>query len=235
MSTRRIVLFLSAVIVSDVLANDEHRHPAFEVLPLGHVEMSVFRTTLEPHVNEIVDRLYAHLTDQRDWLSDYWRKNGDFKPGEGLPYHENFGITEEEYQTFLTGRLTVPIRRLALAFSIEEDIYTITALEGDEIGVIRIDMKTVTVSTQFGLTAECKMGYPDIDSSDAHVTGWYGATCIDNDGSQSDGNETSLLFSIGKTTENRLLINYQAKIVENGELIRNINLKLASVDTNWTG
>ena len=230
MKAIRIVLLLSLVIVANALANDEPRHRAFDVLPSGRLEMSLFRTTLEPHVSDIVDRLYAHVADQRDWMSEYVRENGDFEPGEGLPYHDNFGITEEEYKTFLNGRLSVPIRRIALTFSKEDNIYTIAAPEGDEFGNVRIDMQSAIVHTEFGLTAQCELGYPDIFPRDSDVLGWYGATCIANDGSQSDGGEKSLHFSIGKTSNDRLMIIYQARIVVGGESIRNLNLRLYSVD-----
>jgi len=226
----RILLFLFLAFVANALAEDEPKHRAFDVLPSGRLEMSVGRTVLEPRVKEIGNRLYANLVDQNDWLQEYWYEYGDFEPGEGLPYHVNFGITEEEYQTFLNGQLSVPIRRIFLSFSKEDDIYTIAAPEGDEFGTVRIDMQSAKVHTEYGLTAQCKLGYPDILPPDTDVIGWYGATCVANNGSESDGNAKSLFFSIGKISNDRLMINYRARVVAAGELNRALDLILFSVD-----
>ena len=47
-------------------------------------------------VQEILLRFKKSLAQNKEWAEQYVSKN--YKPGEGLPYHENFGITKEEYQ-----------------------------------------------------------------------------------------------------------------------------------------
>jgi hypothetical protein len=47
-------------------------------------------------LQEIVLRFQQSTVDRKEWFEDYYSKN--FKQGEGLPYHENLGITKEEYQ-----------------------------------------------------------------------------------------------------------------------------------------
>jgi len=230
MTAIRIVLLLSLAFVTSALANDEPRHRAFDDLPLGRLEMSVFRTTLESHVADIGNRLYANMANQSEWMRKYSQENGDFEPGEALPYHENFGIAKEEYQTFLNGQLSVPIRRVALTLSMESNNYTIAAPEGDEFGTFRIDMQTAILQTEFGLTAQCQMGIPDNFPRDTDVSGWPVATCIANDSTQSNEDENSLYFMIGKTGDSRLLISFQAEIVRNGKSIQKFSGRLYSVD-----
>ena len=46
-------------------------------------------------IQEIVLRFQNSMAEKKEWIEEYFSKN--YKPGEGLPYHENFGITKEEY------------------------------------------------------------------------------------------------------------------------------------------
>jgi hypothetical protein len=46
-------------------------------------------------VKDILTRLQNFLATQKEWTQDYYSKF--YKPGEGLPYHKNFGITEDDY------------------------------------------------------------------------------------------------------------------------------------------
>ena len=47
-------------------------------------------------IQEIVMRFQQSTIEKKVWFEEYYSRN--FKKGEGLPYHENFGITKEEYQ-----------------------------------------------------------------------------------------------------------------------------------------
>lgn len=47
-------------------------------------------------LQEIMLRFQQSTVDKKEWFEEYYSKN--FKKGEGLPYHENLGITKEEYQ-----------------------------------------------------------------------------------------------------------------------------------------
>jgi hypothetical protein len=41
-------------------------------------------------------RFQQSTVEKKEWFEEYYSKN--YKKGEGLPYHENLGITKEEYQ-----------------------------------------------------------------------------------------------------------------------------------------
>jgi hypothetical protein len=47
-------------------------------------------------IQEILLRMQNAMAANKDWTEQYFSKY--YKPGEGLPYHENMGITKEEYQ-----------------------------------------------------------------------------------------------------------------------------------------
>ena len=55
--------------------------------------------------------LYAFkkkLVDKKEWFEQYLSKN--YKEGEGLPYHENFGVTLDDYQKIKNLQQTPPNR-----------------------------------------------------------------------------------------------------------------------------
>ena len=47
-------------------------------------------------VQDILLRVQKAMAEKKEWSEEYFSKN--YKAGEGLPYHENFGVTKEEYQ-----------------------------------------------------------------------------------------------------------------------------------------
>jgi hypothetical protein len=53
---------------------------------------------LQIRSDEIITMIKASLAEHQEWYMEYLSKSA----GEDLPYHENFGITEEEYEFILT-------------------------------------------------------------------------------------------------------------------------------------
>lgn len=47
-------------------------------------------------VQDILSRVQKAMAEKKEWSEEYFSKY--YKAGEGLPYHENFGVTKEEYQ-----------------------------------------------------------------------------------------------------------------------------------------
>lgn len=47
-------------------------------------------------VQDILLRVQKAMAEKKEWSEEYFSKN--YIAGEGLPYHENFGVTKEEYQ-----------------------------------------------------------------------------------------------------------------------------------------
>lgn len=47
-------------------------------------------------VQDILLRVQKAIAENKEWSEEYFSKY--YKAGEGLPYHENFGVTKEEYQ-----------------------------------------------------------------------------------------------------------------------------------------
>ncbi|HMU47942.1 MAG TPA: hypothetical protein PKC72_16335 [Chitinophagaceae bacterium] len=47
-------------------------------------------------VQDILLRVQKAMAEKKEWSEEYFSKN--YKDGEGLPYHENFGVTKDEYQ-----------------------------------------------------------------------------------------------------------------------------------------
>lgn len=47
-------------------------------------------------VQDFVLRVQKAMAEKKEWSEEYFSKN--YKAGEGLPYHENFGVTKKEHQ-----------------------------------------------------------------------------------------------------------------------------------------
>tara|TARA_A100001391_G_scaffold159752_1_gene118270 strand:+ start:224 stop:973 length:750 start_codon:yes stop_codon:yes gene_type:complete len=68
-----------------------------QLLPEGEVELEFLDVALSERGTELANR-FLHDTD-RQWLRSYIAKVA--QPGQALPYHPNFGLSEEEYAEYL--------------------------------------------------------------------------------------------------------------------------------------
>lgn len=93
---------LSAAVLSalafSVLAQ-EKPSPVSE-LPTGEIEVTILEFVTDPRAAELSERIQASLAGKQEWLQQWVREQS--KTGEALPWHENFGITEAEYEEMLS-------------------------------------------------------------------------------------------------------------------------------------
>ena len=75
------------------------------VLPLGEVQAHVLESKMSAEMNSIILRFRASLSVNAEWFLEYARGFPDADPSDplasALPYHENFGVREEEYEQLL--------------------------------------------------------------------------------------------------------------------------------------
>jgi len=50
----------------------------------------------DKEIEAVMLKMQQSIANQKEWFSKFYSEN--YKEGEGLPYHENFGMTKEEYQ-----------------------------------------------------------------------------------------------------------------------------------------
>ena len=228
MNEFRLVIFLTLAAFGSANAQDDLRDVFRDLLPVGTVEMSILFVAADPKIEEISLRMQASIAAKGYWISTYLQEHSDLKPGEILPYHENFGISEEEYKLFLSGMKDAGItevRQLTLQISEEKIGFKIAAPEEDGFGDVLIDLWDVGVLTENGYIGNCKRVLPNQDN--AAIGRWGGITCRVEDGNPFDGNGKHLLFSVGRIQESQqLFIHYVSQVVENGVIVRNADLNL---------
>lgn len=96
-------------------------------------------------VQEILLRFQKSMAENKEWSEEYFSKN--YKAGEGLPYHEKFGITKEEYQKIKDIDKSPPTIVVKSTASIKRNktsgILTFTAIKDDVkfFELLKIDFK----------------------------------------------------------------------------------------------
>lgn len=108
-SPRAIVIALTCLLVTHGLhAQDESKSASQpqkkfpkvgDMLPSKKVRAVVLQARANPEIAAITKKLQAAVAANADWWNAYVKANAEKKP---LPYHEKFGITEEEYKSLLS-------------------------------------------------------------------------------------------------------------------------------------
>ena len=97
----RILILLT--IISNVVSGQSEfktRNKAFEfvdtITAKDKFTVEFIDFVFPQDVQDILLRVQKVVAEKKEWSEEYFSKN--YKAGEGLPYHENFGVTKEEYQ-----------------------------------------------------------------------------------------------------------------------------------------
>ncbi|QOX64314.1 hypothetical protein FRZ06_13665 [Anoxybacterium hadale] len=194
--------------------------PPEEMLPVGTVNVDLMAMGLQSaedsdRLTELIDKLQIGIAANPDWLTDYVKEY----EGKELPYHPNFGLSQEEYDEYLGLSDNIKLYKAADGvISIEktdDEQYTISQKEGLRlIDNITIDLSNNTVSTNFGT---CKYN-GEIKASDQQIaTGrWNGYSWILEDMSDAS-NYQSIQFNLGQMEDSKKIIMYYQVRMANGE------------------
>jgi hypothetical protein len=60
----------------------------------GKYTFYVYEMDIDPELQKVFNRYWISVSENREWYIEYLKNN---KHGDTIPYHEKFGITEEEY------------------------------------------------------------------------------------------------------------------------------------------
>ena len=101
------------------------------VITKDKLNVEILDFVFSQDVQEILERLQKSMAENKEWSEEYFSKN--YKAGEGLPYHEKFGVTREEYQKIKDLDKTPPTVVVKSTGSIKRnkthDILSFTAME----------------------------------------------------------------------------------------------------------
>ncbi len=122
--------------------------PIGALLPPKDVTATVAQARAHPDVVDISKKLQRAVTANRAWWNQYIKDNANKKP---LPYHEKFGITEEEYKKLLSaGQLMrlVKVGENDLKVKWTEDTIELTIVGANEkVQPLVFDLKKGSVKT----------------------------------------------------------------------------------------
>lgn len=191
----------------------------FPELPTGPVEVTILELAAPSRYVELARRFQIALDDQQEWLQGYLRDHQ--QPGQPLPWHPNFGLTEQEYAEL--GNLGEEIRlrpagRATVEITLEAGVVTFQAPEPlGALGDITLDLAQRKVNSPFGDCADfepARSGGPS-----AATEPWSGVTCQRTQGDlQSTGR--TVVFSLGRYVEDdALFLSYEGKKVESGTFV----------------
>jgi hypothetical protein len=204
---------------------DTSVYPAYDYLAEGKAEADIMAIGMEPdkamELNKISAKMRTKMMENQEWFASYSSEN--MKDGEALPYHENFGITEEEYNKVLTAQDHMKLIKQGnspVEVSRSGDKLIVKADSTENFQEIVFDLKKNTVQTPFG-----ELPYGDeIKASDNQtVTGpWNGHVWeIDEGNVDSPGDITSM----DENTAIKTVSLYTGKMEETGESLIYIRYK----------
>jgi hypothetical protein len=175
----------------------------------GTYKADVLKRGMPVEAQDIGHRLQANMKANQEWFQAYLKEHR--KPGESLPYHEKFGISEAEYKIFLTAAKQMTLQKSGEAIAHIER-------KGDAV-IVRIEGYTLPADT-FEFSAKegimtCSMGMTvssaTIEQKDENTpTGaWSGKqwTLVQGDMKEATvKNAYEVRFSIGQDSQSRHLI-----------------------------
>jgi hypothetical protein len=188
-----------------------------QVLAPREVDVEVLGPNISPELEAIQTKMDKAVHEHGHWLQEYVKSTA--REGDPLPYHPNFGITDEEYHRYfdsLKDIKLVPAGKGRLRFTaLSNSKMRIESVNGlPELNGVVVDTELDQVITPWGTALVDKP---------VHTTGksWLGRWDAHNwklyAGSPESGSFTILEMGVGRQTDSALnIIHFRATVAENG-------------------
>lgn len=109
---QRLMRLSAGTLLAGAFSLSASAEPALSVLPLaGPVKARVMQVRGSPEFENISAKLVAAMRSRPEWTLQYVEQHG--RPGQPLPYHANFGVTEAEYARMLGGLKEMVLTQVA--------------------------------------------------------------------------------------------------------------------------
>jgi hypothetical protein len=195
--------------------------------PKGTHKAEVFLLGSSAEVEAAAAKMKAALAKKSAWLQKYLKEKNP-KPGEILPYHENFGVTEAEYKLIVESKKTLTLKKIGSAPIQVEDAgegklkITLGPVEGLPLALpvteFTLSKDRSEMSCKFGSDAKAE----EINQTDAKApTGkWSGKQwSIEKGNADTAAHEDAwrVSLALGNDAENRRLMYLRAVGRVNGE------------------
>lgn len=184
-------------------------------------------------ISDISMRFQKAVMEKKEWFASYSR---NYKEGTGLPYHENFGITKEEYQKIINLdkaslpiviRSTAPLKtdRNANVFTFKVSDNTLKFLES-----MKIDFKNeVLVFLNDTIPFKGEINAP----ASTPFGEWHGYSWHKENSTSGENDEIKFDSLVATITEvdfgrikknNKILLRLKYKSVDKGSVKANLDL-----------
>jgi hypothetical protein len=196
-----------------------------QILTPRDVEAEILGINASDEFNRIQSIFIASTKAKADWFLSYMKTVA--QPGEPLPYHQDFGISKEEYEKYLSEikqHKFEPVGMGRLRFIATSDGTTrIESVEGlRELDGLVFDLKHQRVETQWGTIT---LDNPVHTDENAALGSWIGFSGRQQSGEIESGAWRLLKFYIGRQTQSpHNIVCLSVRVAENG-------VKTASVET----
>jgi hypothetical protein len=173
---------------------------------------------------ELSEQMTVAVSTNKDWWFDYIKKNA--KEGEPLPYNTKFGITEGEYEEYLSladkktlgkigsGTLLVKTNQFGCEFDGDSELA--------DLAGIKIDLKELAVTTP--LTTLKNPTHKDSNGSGA-LGAYSGYQWEYKDEDMEKGDFTGVSFLIGRQKESgKAFIYYKGGVMKGTNSVSNVRI-----------
>lgn len=193
----------------------------FSTLPMGTVKVDVMTAVTSPRAAELTRKLQSAVqNNEEQWRADLQSGNAE----ERLEWNERLGLTKEEHAELakLRGEMVlVKTGEAMIDFSRAADGSVVLRPDASlpELAGIVLDLNHDAVQTPFGRATE---------RTDVTTTEWRGEQWTLDAPGDLPSTGTTIKFALGQlTADGRMLLQFQAKQVVDGQMPRRANCVIA--------
>lgn len=192
------------------------------VTPVGMSVASVLGIAAEPKVQEIGERFARAMAEHQDWLKGYVASQKDLKPGEPLPYHKNFGVSETEYkyfgENFRKSSRMVEVGKVELKSEPQKSGTTLSLIaQNSSLRGVGVSFEDGIVQTQFGAMKDPK--YVSHADGETPLGKWQGYvwSLEEGDPLSSSGQAKKIGLVLGVVEDSgKKFLQYKAYVINQG-------------------
>lgn len=203
------------------------------LLPEGNSKVDIMGIKYPVGYEELVLKFQQGIAANQDWFITYQKEN--YVPGQGLPYHENFGISKDEYETMKKYNGAVKLSKIAESeFLAEKTNDAIILSAHPDISAfnnikIKLDSNLIYINN----LRVPYIGISDIKDTNNVIGKWKGHRWKIEE--FENPNYTSMAeisgriyeFTIGQSEKDKKTFMYIKKqIVQNGQNIENVDVQV---------
>ncbi|HRG01815.1 MAG TPA: hypothetical protein PKZ75_11915 [Bacteroidia bacterium] len=218
---------------SKYIFKGEYKSDINGLIPEGNSKVDIMGIKFPPGYEQLVMKFQQGIAANQEWFVTYQKEN--YVPGQGLPYHENFGITKEEYEIMKKNNGAVKLSKIAESeFLAEKNNEMITLSAHPDISAfnnikIKLDSNLIYINN----LKVPYIGISDIKDTNNVIGKWKGHRWKieefenPNYTSMADISGRIYEFTIGQSEKDKKTFMYIKKqIVQNGQNLENVDVQV---------